>query len=96
MFKKCKTVPVTDRGGPEVCGTSRLPYFLDNELTEGGDVSLTRRLTFYAPRAIVRLESLDQLKKSNELMGNRTRDLPACSLMPQATTLPRARETLKK
>jgi hypothetical protein len=43
------------------------------------------------PRAIVRLEGLGQLKKkSNELIGNWTRDLPACSIVPQPTTLPRA------
>jgi hypothetical protein len=33
----------------------------------------------------VRLEVLDQLKKSNDLIGNRTRDLPACSKVPQLT-----------
>jgi hypothetical protein len=41
------------------------------------------------PRTIVRLEGLCQLKKSNDLIGNRTRDLPACSNVPQPTTLPR-------
>jgi hypothetical protein len=30
------------------------------------------------------------IEKSNELIGNRTRDLPACSIVPQPTTLPRA------
>jgi hypothetical protein len=42
------------------------------------------------PRAIVRLEGLGQLKKSNDLTGNQTRDLSACNVMPQPTTLPRA------
>jgi hypothetical protein len=41
------------------------------------------------PRAIVRLEGLGQLKKSNYLIENRTRYLPACSIVPQPTTLPR-------
>jgi hypothetical protein len=41
------------------------------------------------PRAIVRLEGLDKLKKSTS-SGNRTGDLPACSTVPQPTTLPRA------
>jgi hypothetical protein len=36
----------------------------------------------------VRLEGLDQLKKSNDLIASRTRDLPACSIVPQPTTLP--------
>jgi hypothetical protein len=42
------------------------------------------------PMVIVRLEGLDQLKTSNDLIGARTRDLPACSIVPQTTTLPRA------
>jgi hypothetical protein len=37
----------------------------------------------------VRLEELGQLKKKkpNDLIGTRTRDLPACSIVPQPTTL---------
>jgi hypothetical protein len=38
----------------------------------------------------VRLEELGQLKKSNDLIGTWTRDLLACSIVPQPTTLPRA------
>jgi hypothetical protein len=30
------------------------------------------------------------LEKSNDLIGNGTRDLPACSIVLQPTTLPRA------
>jgi hypothetical protein len=40
--------------------------------------------------AIVWLEELGKLKKSNDLIGNRTRELPAFSIMSQLTTLPRA------
>jgi hypothetical protein len=40
--------------------------------------------------AIVGLEGLGKLKKSNYLIWNRTRDLPVCSIVPQRTTLPRA------
>jgi hypothetical protein len=36
------------------------------------------------PTVIVRLEGLGQLKKSNDI-GNRPRDLPACSAVPQPT-----------
>jgi hypothetical protein len=39
------------------------------------------------PTAIVRLEGLGQLKRSNDLIGKRTRDLQACSIVPQPTTL---------
>jgi hypothetical protein len=35
----------------------------------------------------MRLEGLGGLKKSNGVIGNRTRDLPACSIVPQPTTL---------
>jgi hypothetical protein len=38
----------------------------------------------------VRLEGLRQFKKCNDLTGNRPRDLPARSIVPQQTTLPRA------
>jgi hypothetical protein len=38
------------------------------------------------------LEGLGKLKKYNDLIGNRNHDLPACSIMPQATKLPRIDE----
>jgi hypothetical protein len=38
---------------------------------------------------MVRLEGLSKLKKKIHLIGTRTRDLPACSIVPQPTTLPR-------
>jgi hypothetical protein len=44
---------VTGRGGPQDCETSRLPHFLDNRLTDGGEiVGLTRRPLF-TPRKIL-------------------------------------------
>jgi hypothetical protein len=43
--KKGKTIPVTGRGDQLICVTSRLQHFLDNRLTDGGEVvSLTRWL----------------------------------------------------
>jgi hypothetical protein len=44
-------------------------------------------------RAIVQMEGLCKLKRIH-LIGTLTRDLPACSAMPQPTTLPRAPPTL--
>jgi hypothetical protein len=36
--------PVTGRGDPKTCETSRFPHFRDNRLTYGGEVvSLSRR-----------------------------------------------------
>jgi hypothetical protein len=45
--KPTKAIPVTGRGGPYGCEMSRLPHFLENRLTGGGEVvSLTRRPPF--------------------------------------------------
>jgi hypothetical protein len=79
------------------------PTFLDNRLIDGGEVvslkrqlrSNPRKLTgtrFYIRgwvnlRAIARLERIGTLK-NNDLIGNRTRNLPACSILPQRTKLP--------
>jgi hypothetical protein len=42
------------------------------------------------PRAVMRLEGLRKLKKKINFIGVQTCDLPACSVVPQQTTLPRA------
>jgi hypothetical protein len=42
MGIKGKAIHVTGRGGPYGCETSRLPHFLDNRLTDGGEISLMR------------------------------------------------------
>jgi hypothetical protein len=41
----------------------------------------------------VRLEELGKLKQSNHLIGNRTRDLPACSLVPPSHFVLRRKHT---
>jgi hypothetical protein len=49
---KVKAIPVTGREGIMGCETLRLPHFLDNRLTDGGEVvSLTHRPPF-TPRKI--------------------------------------------
>jgi hypothetical protein len=49
---KGKATIVTERGGPQGSETSRLPRFLDSQLTDGGEVvSLTHRPPF-APMTI--------------------------------------------
>jgi hypothetical protein len=45
--KKIKAVPVTSHGGPQGCEMSRLPYFLDSQLTYGGEA-----VKPYAPAAL--------------------------------------------
>jgi hypothetical protein len=37
-FGKGKAIPVTGSSGSQDCETSRLPHFLDNQLTDGGEV----------------------------------------------------------
>jgi hypothetical protein len=49
---KGNAIPVTGHEGPQGCETSKLPHFLDNRLTDGGEVvSITRR-PFFTPRKI--------------------------------------------
>jgi hypothetical protein len=96
---KSKAFPVTGREGPWGCGTSRLSHFLAGRLTDGGQV-----VSLYTPgrflvliyarggvdsKATVRLKVLGQLKNPTTIIGNRTRDLPDCSIMPQPATQPR-------
>jgi hypothetical protein len=108
---KSKAIPVKVHRGPQGCETSRLPHFLDNRLTVIGEVvSLTSRPpcarrkipgTHFCYRlsrsqghcaaGTIRLN-----EKSNYHIGNRTRDLPACSIVPQPTTRPRAPHCIYK
>jgi hypothetical protein len=50
--KKSKTIPVRDRGSPWGCETSRLQHFLDNLLTNGGEVVSLTRLAPFTPKMI--------------------------------------------
>jgi hypothetical protein len=43
----------------------------------------------------VRLE-VRSIEKSNDLIGNQIRDLPACNIVPQPTTLLRAHHLVSK
>jgi hypothetical protein len=36
------------------------------------------------------------IEKSSDIIGNRTRDLPAFGIVPQPTTLPRKEEVMEK
>jgi hypothetical protein len=82
---------------------SRLPHFVDSPFTDGGQgVNLRRWPAGLSPRKIpgtdfyyrlsrphghiaaARIRSFEQ---RNDLIGNRTRDIPACSIVPQPTML---------
>jgi hypothetical protein len=90
-FKEDKNIPVTGRGGPEVCEMSRLPYFLVKRLTVGGEMVSLTLLPTYNPRKISGIHFFQRLslphgysaagrirsiKNSNDLIGNRSGYLP--------------------
>jgi hypothetical protein len=72
---------------------SRLPYFQENLFRDGADVVSFKHRPSFTPsiyvrgrvnsQGLVRLEGLGQLKKSNDIIGVRTREIPACSIVPQ-------------
>jgi hypothetical protein len=50
--EKGKAISVTVLGGPYGCETSRLPYFVDNRLTDGGEVVSLKRLSPFTPQEV--------------------------------------------
>jgi hypothetical protein len=100
--QKGKVLPVTGCGCPKGSETLRLPHFLCNLFTDGGEVdSLKCRPPFTArkipgthfclrlsrPHGHSVVGRIKSIEKSSDLIGNKTRDLPACSIVPQTTTL---------
>jgi hypothetical protein len=83
---------------------SKLTYFLDNQLRDGGEVVIfthwphfTHQKDFLVTisvrfevnfQVIVQLEGLGKLKNFNDLIRKKICDLPACSTVPQPTILP--------
>jgi hypothetical protein len=49
---KGKANPVTGREGPQGCETSRLPYFLEIQLTDGSEVVSLTLWPSFIPRKI--------------------------------------------
>jgi hypothetical protein len=84
--KKSKIIHITGHRGP-----SKLPYFLDNRITNGSDFVSLKRQPLFTPRKILgthfrwrfsRLQDhsaagrIRSIEKFNDLIGNRTRALP--------------------
>jgi hypothetical protein len=49
---KGKAIPATGNRGPQGCEMSRLPYFLDNLLIDGGEVVSLMHWQPFTPREI--------------------------------------------
>jgi hypothetical protein len=47
---KSKAIPVTGRGGPQNYETSRLPHFIENQLTDGGEFDSLKLLPHLYPK----------------------------------------------
>jgi len=73
---------------PTVCALLKLQYWHQLKYFV---IELFGRVAAYAatrpPNSAGRIMSM---KNSNDTIGNRTRNLPTCSVMPQPTALPRA------
>jgi hypothetical protein len=101
--KQSTAISIKGRRCLQGCEMLRIPQCLDNRITDGSEVvSLVHQpcstppIYFLVlisvrgwsrPQGIVQLEESGKLKKFNELCGTRNINLPACSIMPQPTTL---------
>jgi hypothetical protein len=93
-----KTIPVTGLGG-----LLRIPHFLDSRLTDGGEVVIPTHRQLSNPKEhyflllllLVRGKIRKIEKKKNRLIGNRARDLSACSKVPQPNLHSHRHEILK-
>jgi hypothetical protein len=87
--KRGKAIPLQAWTGPEGSRRLGLPRFQDNRYMNMVGFSALRTGRLYPPRKYSWHSFL--LETVSTTPGNRTRDLPACSAVPQATVLPRAR-----
>jgi hypothetical protein len=68
LLKKDWSCPCKSREGPCCCETSRLPHFLDNRLTDGGDVvSVTRRPRGHTALPTSRIRTLCSLYEQKNI-----------------------------
>jgi hypothetical protein len=89
-------IPLRGRRDPQCSETSRLPHFPANSshmavrirALFSGRFLLCQRLNRPQNHRVAgRIRSIE---KSGDLIGNRNRDLPTCSIVPQLTMLPRS------
>ena len=79
---KGKAVPLQAWSGPEVSRKLRFPDFIKMTQDGGKFVSLTHRPPLTKEIHLVpKGHGATALKNSNDPIGNRTRDLPICSVM---------------
>jgi hypothetical protein len=92
---KGKAVPLQAWSGPESSRKLRFPYFMTTAQDGGKVVSLTHRpslpsgntpgthfcLRLSRPQGHSATGRISSLKNSNDTIGNRTRDLPVCSVV---------------
>jgi hypothetical protein len=98
-----KIITVTGRGNLQGRETPKLPYFLDNGPTDGGEVvSLTHRphlkpqedswysflLEPESTQGHSAAARIRSIEKSNDYIGNRIRDLPGIQHSASQNTLP--------
>jgi hypothetical protein len=76
----CVDSPLTD-GGKVVSITTGRTLLPTNSLSASG-IHFCLRLS--KPQCLARLEDLDKLKKCIHLIVSRTRDLPACTILPHS------------
>jgi hypothetical protein len=96
-WRQKKNICVTGLRGPQGCERSRLPHFLDNRLTDGGEVVILTCRPPFTPKKISgthlcqRLSRLQGhntagrirlIENFSDLIGNRTHELPGCSIVP--------------
>jgi hypothetical protein len=82
------------------CETSIITHFLESRLTDGGEVVSLTQKHFLIKILLELSEPLGhsacgssgsgKMKTFNDLIGNRTSDLPVCRIVPKPTTLLRA------
>ena len=101
---KGKAVPLQVWSGPECSRKLRFPYFMTTAQGDGKVISPTHRPSLLSgnisgtrfcqrlspPQGHSAAGTIKSMKISHDTTGNRTRDLPTCSAVPQTIASPAA------